>query len=224
MTCATPASRAASNGIRCGSRSCPGTPAPARSESGSSPSSCGPPPGKCLTMQATLCGPSVSPCSPVMYARTSRAASPRPRRTSRTRDTTSARRRDRRSDAGRDECRLRGTRGARCRRTRAPALRRRSQPARSAPATLENPLPLMLVAGLSPKPCRGSDEIVTGIEPRALGRLLHPVVPLRQHGGPRPPVDVEVRQALIADEAPVATCEIASGSSPTSPSSGTTRP
>ena len=32
---------------------------------------------------------------------------------------------------------------------------------------LENPLPLMLVAGLSPKPCRGSDEIVTGIPSRA---------------------------------------------------------
>ena len=59
----------------------------------------------------------------------------------------------------------------------------------------------MLVAGLSPRPWRGSDEIVTGIPSRvALGRLLHPVVPLGERDGPGCPVDVEVGQAHFRDQ------------------------
>ena len=52
----------------------------------------------------------------------------------------------------------------------------------------ENPPAAMLVAGLSLKAWRGSDEIVTGMPSRVLSAsLLQPVVPLGQHRGARAP-------------------------------------
>ena len=65
----------------------------------------------------------------------------------------------------------------------------------------EKPAPAMLVAGLSPKPWRGSDEIVTGMPSRVASaasciRLCHSA----SADGAGRPVDVEVRQAELCDE------------------------
>ena len=61
-------------------------------------------------------------------------------------------------------------------------------------------------------------------EPRRLGRLLHPVVPLGERDGTGGPVDVEVGQAELCDQGSCRDRREPVGLSPTAPSSGTSRP
>ena len=167
---------------------------------GSSPSRCGPPPGKCLVMHATLSARARRPGS--------RVCTPRPAATAR-------------SASSPNVCMIRAQRGSvarsaiGCSATWIPTARysrramspnsRTACSSRSAPNPIgsghcENPLAAHAAARFSVKLCRGSEEIVTGMPSRvARASVLQPVVPLRLLPRRGREVDVEVVEMPLGD-------------------------